>query len=430
MRILWFNSGLLPDACKKMGIAEPVTGGWINSQLQVLTKINPSLQILVLCLDYRVCDVQIGNIRYVSFGRKRQFSYSKIPAGIEFQVKKLILMFNPDIIHIHGTEFYFSRFLPGTYCGKPVVISIQGLISGCHINFSGGISTEEIKPFERNLRRLLWGTSMSKEQGFWRKVRLLSEQQTIKQHQFFMGRTDWDHAWIRIYNPTANYYTVNEVLRSPFYNCQRNPEDVHPFTIYCSAASSYPLKGCHWLLRAIYYLKDKYPLIKLRIAAASPRLLTSRPLKVRLRDDYYAAYLRDLIKKFGIESQVDLLPSLTAEQVVLELVHAHIFCLPSLMENSPNSLGEAMLMGVPVVATYVGGVPSMIKHGVEGILCSPGDVASLVTSIEWCFEHPEACRNLANNARKVAVMRHNPDVNGKRTLDIYQEIINKHVNEY
>lgn len=423
MRVLWFNGGLLPEACQVLGVPPLVTGGWIPSQLEALRKLDSTIEFCVLCLDHQKCDVQVGNVRYVSFGRKRHYSYRKIPVEIENEVRTYIREFTPDIIHIHGTEYFFSRFSDGVYCGKPVVISIQGLISGYHLQYNGGLTEKEVAPFQWNLRRLIWGTTMCKEQTFWRETRVASEKDSIQRHRYFMGRTDWDKNWIRIYNPTAKYYHVNETLRPAFFTGIRSVSEIEPFTIYSSASAGYPLKGGHWLLWAIYYLKPRFPKIKLRIAAALPRLSNQKTWWQRMKDDYYAAYLRALICKLELQEQVELLPSLRAEEVASVLRRSHVFCLPSLIENSPNSLGEAMLLGVPCIATYVGGVPSILEHGKEGLLCPSADIASLVAAIEYCFEHPQMCEQFVRAAYKTALVRHNSQKNALRTLEVYREII-------
>ena len=426
MRILWFNGGLLPDACHQLGFPDSVNAGWIPSQLAALREIDSSLQFCVLCLDHRPCDVTVDNVRYISFGKKRQYSYKVIPKEIENEVKEYIREFDPDIIHIHGTEYFFSRFSESVYCEKPVVISIQGLISGCCIHYNGGLSPKEMWPFEWNLRRLIWRTTMQREQSFWRDVRMPSEEVTIKCHRYFMGRTDWDRSWIKLYNPSAEYYHVNETLRDPFYEGPRDENNIEKYTIYSSASAGYPLKGGHWLLMAIFHLKEKYPGIRLRIAAARPRLSENKTLHERLRDDYYATYLRNLIKKLGISQNVELLPALSAIEVAQVLKKSHLFCLPSLIENSPNSLGEAMMLGVPSIATYVGGVPSILKNGEEGVLCPSSDVASLVSSIEWCFEHSDVCSGFADRAYTTSLQRHDKKRNASRTLEVYRSIVQQH----
>jgi glycosyltransferase involved in cell wall biosynthesis len=302
-------------------------------------------------------------------------------------------------------------------------LELQGIISACHIHFTGGISPKEIRPFEFTPRRLIWGTTLYGDQTYWREVRQRQEAMSMRKHRYFAGRTGWDCAWVRLANPAAECFHLDETLRPAFWLRRRDLRSVRRHSIYCSAAVSYPLKGGHFLLRAVASLRRRYPRVQLRIALGAPRLQPSRSIMDRLRDDGYAGYLRRLIRDLGLADHVVLLPALTAEQVAEELTAAHIFCLPSLCENSPNSLGEAMLVGTPAVATYVGGIPSVLRNQEDGILCPPADVAALVEAISSLFDDDKLAERYAGNARATALARHDAERNARATLDVYRTII-------
>ena len=69
--------------------------------------------------------------------------------------------------------------------------------------------------------------------------------------------------------------------------------------------------------------------------------------------------------------------ALPRDRVLRRLAGAHAALLPSLWENLPHAAVEALSVGTPVVATSVGGVPEVVRDGVNGLLVPPGDVASL-----------------------------------------------------
>ena len=77
--------------------------------------------------------------------------------------------------------------------------------------------------------------------------------------------------------------------------------------------------------------------------------------------------------------------SLREDQMIAEYLNAHLFICPSSIENSPNSLGEAQLLGVPVIASYVGGVPDMVTHGETGLLYRFEEVEMLAEGIRNLF---------------------------------------------
>ena len=101
-------------------------------------------------------------------------------------------------------------------------------------------------------------------------------------------------------------------------------------------------------------------------------------------NEFYAARAR----KHGVMESIDWLGRLDAEQLVAELLGAAVFAYPSHIDNSPNALCEALLVGVPTVASYVGGVPSLIDDGREGLLYPDGDPYALAGRIRYLLDNP------------------------------------------
>lgn len=388
----------------------------------LLSRYGDEHEYFVLSSDSRRCDVQLQNVRHRSFGDGMATYGKAVPQRVEAAAMAAVREFNPDVIHIHGTEFFYGRMSQAVYCGKPTVVSLQGILHGYHPFVIGGLSPKEMFWNQFNVRRFLKGQTVFSEQTHWREARVPQEEQVFKAHRHFMGRTDWDCAWVRALNPMARYYVVNETLRTPFYAVGgRKRESIRPHSIYCSAAAGYPLKGVHLLFRAVHYLRGKYPDISVRICAAE-RVVCKTSMMSMLKTDQYTSYLRHLIRTLGIERHIVGLPSLSAEEVAEELAQAEIFVLPSFCENSPNSLGEAQLTGTPAIATFVGGVPSILKDGVEGRLVPSGDSASLAAMIDWYFSHPDDADAYASAARMSAIVRHDPILNAESTIKVYSEL--------
>ena len=238
----------------------------------------------------------------------------------------------------------------------------------------------------------------------------------------FIGRTAWDESVIRYFNPHARYFSVNENLRAELFAASRTRTSMKPHSIYCSASSGAPFKGAHWLIRAVASLKEEFPDIDLRIAAAHGLRKPTR-LRDKLMDQPYNIYLRRLIKELGVTDRITLLPSLPVEEVRRELEQAEVYVLPSMGENSSNSLCEAMLVGTPAIATFAGGTPSMIKDGVEGILVPPADPYALAGAIRYAFLHGDEMEAMAAKARARALKRHDAKANAEATLKVYHELI-------
>jgi glycosyltransferase involved in cell wall biosynthesis len=180
-----------------------------------------------------------------------------------------------------------------------------------------------------------------------------------------------------------------------------------------------PLKGLHVLLKAMAVVKRTYPDIMLRIAGDDiTKIKTISDIK------YYTGYgkiIRDLIKRLKLEDNVHFLGRLNAESMKSEYLSANVYVLSSSIENSPNSLGEAQLLGVPCIASYVGGVPDMIPCKDCGLLYRYDDFRVLALLIVDVFKNSPIFDNTV--MRQVAASRHSPDANCLTLLGIYNTII-------
>ena len=99
-----------------------------------------------------------------------------------------------------------------------------------------------------------------------------------------------------------------------------------------------------------------------------------------------------------------------------------MFVCPSSIENSPNSLGEAQLVGCPVVASYVGGVPDMVEDNVTGLLYRFEETEMLAAAICRVFADDELAKRLSENGSVAAHKRHDGIVNATRMIEIYNTI--------
>ena len=232
-----------------------------------------------------------------------------------------------------------------------------------------------------------------------------------------------DYVHVKALNQKVNYHFCNESLRDLFYTAEKwDIKNKSDYTIFLSQANL-PFKGLHQVLKAVSRLKSEYRGIKIRIAGSSIIMYSSILDKIKLSG--YGSYIRNLIKKLNLNEHVQFIGTLTEEQMVEEYKNAHLFICPSSIENSPNSLGEAQLLGVPVVASYVGGIPDMVTHGETGLLYRFEEVEMLAEHIRSIFNNDNLAHKLSSNVIMVAEERHNRLINLNKTLEIYQEIFAK-----
>lgn len=407
MDILWLTNIILPEFAEALGRRKLNQGGWLPSLVEGLRVHAPELKLTVLCETSARQEATVGGVRYVGLPRGRLRDYLKENAF--------------DLVHIHGTEGRWAAMPNGTWAGSRVVASLQGILNGYYPHYTGGLLPREVRSVRNWPNFLLTRYGVFRGGDAWRTRLSKGERRAFRSVGAFLGRTEWDAAWTRYLAPNARYFHVGEILRAPFYRGGRAATDVVLHRIYCGAAMTYPLKGGHWLVRAVAALKRKYPDVRLRVANAQ-KALPPRGLLGAVRQGEYHRYLCRLMRELGVQGNIDLLPSLTAEQVADELRRAEVFVLPSLCENSPNSLGEAMLMGCPAIATDVGGTKSILKDGEQGSLVPSGDPAALAFEIDRFFSNPTLARGCADAAQADALKRYDPKTVVEQLVAAYREV--------
>jgi glycosyltransferase involved in cell wall biosynthesis len=111
------------------------------------------------------------------------------------------------------------------------------------------------------------------------------------------------------------------------------------------------------------------------------------------------------------------------EELKKEFEQASLLVLPSLEDNCPMSVLEAMASGVPVVASNVGGVPDLVKDGVNGVLCEPTTAESIQSAVSGILRHPDVAIKLATQAGQWAADSYHPSVIARRHLEVYEEVV-------
>ena len=120
---------------------------------------------------------------------------------------------------------------------------------------------------------------------------------------------------------------------------------------------------------------------------------------------------------------VNLLGVRTEHELIEMLRESDIYCQVSHIENSPNSLCEAMMLGIPVVATNVGGTSSLLTDGQEGILVQEGEPYSFAGAILELSNNFNAASEFAQKGRIRALKRHEPSKVVREITNAYNTIL-------
>lgn len=416
MNVLWITNIVFPEAMAKLlGPSElKSSGGWMLAAANALTKRDEiklyvaSVSSIVSSLTriegdsitYYIIPLGAGNL-------KENNEYQQHWRSINDEI-------HPDIVHIHGTEFSHG-YEYMKVCGVDnVVISIQGLKSEISEYYLAGLSKWEVYK-NLTIRDFIKGSILREQREFRRSSKYETKMLQMAKH--IIGRTSWDKIHSQSVNPDVKYFFCNESLREEFYDgALWNIRNCHRYTIFLSQAG-YPIKGLHQVLKAMPFILRKYPTTKIRIAGTDITQSSSLNNLIRLRG--YGLYLKRLMARLGLLEKVSFLGDLNAEEMKQEYMSCNVFICPSSIENSPNSLSEAQILGVPCVASYVGGIPDMMT-GDEENLYRFEDIQMLASKICQIFEN----ENLQTyHMSKVAKARHDYEFNTTNLLNIYKNIV-------
>lgn len=313
--------------------------------------------------------------------------------------------FKPDLIQIFGSENEFGLLIP--HVNVPVVIHMQGCMPPYeNASMPVGLSRWDfltVPGLTLRERWMGWRTSPAFKATAEREI------QVIQSCHYFMGRTEWDRNLVSLFNPAAKYYHCEEALRDSFLQIGRKWQYREREKLSIISVISSPwYKGQDLILKTAALLK-RFSHVDFE-------------WKV-----YGVPHLRFFEAKYGINAEsvnVKALGTASKEQLVEALCEASCYVHTSYIENSPNSLCEAQLLGVPVLATHVGGISSLVKDGETGILYptnAPYDLAS--TLLNLC-QNEDFCVHLSYKEREMATARHNPEAIRKALLSIYHNILN------
>jgi len=106
---------------------------------------------------------------------------------------------------------------------------------------------------------------------------------------------------------------------------------------------------------------------------------------------------------------------------------ADIYVAPSEQDNLPNTVLESIACGVPVAAFGVGGIPDVVRPGLTGYLAGAADVAELRAMISRLLERDEERAQMSKTCRKIAVEEYSLEIQAKRYLELYQQLLSKQV---
>ena len=349
--------------------------------------------------------------------------------GLRDKLLRVTDDFRPDIIYCFGSEWPFGAIAENTEV--PVVIQMMGFLNIYYplIDMVNGYSANRVcedthspspEPLRPGIRRRLAELVLGRREPVAppeppepaeRPEEILSafERRVMQANRYFLGRTEWDRNIVRYYSPGARYFTVQE-----------------------------PMKQDIMTAAGTWEYKDREKLRILTISSADDRkgneiiLRTAHILKHIVRADFEWDIAGDADCFSGAESRtgicheevnITLMGRISTPQMTEELARADLFVHPSIIDNSPNAVCEAQVVGCPVIVSNVGCVPQLVEDGVTGFLYpynEPHTLAFLIANLKG--DEELLCR-ISEQETAAAAARHDPEGIAKALFGVFQEII-------
>ncbi len=442
MRVLWLCNMIMPMIAEQLGLEASNKEGWLSglasvtldqgheNEIELAVAFPGPDQLFPPGQTFCMRTITVRGRELKCFGFREDVSRPEIyDQGLEESMKWIIDFWKPDMVHCFGTEYPHTLAMCRAFPDKSrLLISLQGLCAVYAECYFADLPTEVIRSV--TLRDVLKKDSLREQQRKF-VMRGVMEKEAVKLAGNIAGRTAWDHFYTKEWNSKARYFVMNETLRESFYGAVWDRKSCIPHSVFLSQGD-YPIKGFHYMLKALPKILETFPDTKVYVAGNS--IINYGTLKQKLKISAYGRYLRRLIRENGLQDAVVMLGRLEEGQMRERYLKSHLFVCCSSIENSPNSLGEAMLLGVPCVSADVGGIPSIFTGGGDGIMYEGFRVGlnnesnlkavseKLAKSVIEMWQNESALEIYGKNARKHAEKTHDPVQNYRIMTEIYAEI--------
>lgn len=315
------------------------------------------------------------------------------------RLQVIVEKFKPDVIHVWGTETDMG--LIANRVDVPVIVHLQGLLNPIFnallppgVNQSDYIFKDGFSPIKilNNLNAL----------NYW-KYKISREVRILRSCKNYFGRTHWDRSICRLYSPTGEYYYCSEILRDIFYHGEWT-RDTSKIRIL-STISSPLYKGADLVLKTAHLLKE-YAKIDFEWNLVGVGNVKLQEKITHIKASEVNVYCR------GVK---------TPEELYQLARKSSVYFHPSYIDNSPNSVCEAQIIGLPVIAVNVGGVSTLIEDKKTGILTPPNEPHMAAMNILNLLDDNKLMVSLSVNSKEEACKRHNPRGIINSLLSLYSQ---------
>jgi len=366
----------------------------ISQKIRVLhvAPLPPSLGGMVTYIEgllnsdvFKTIDSRV--VRFSYFNKEKYSGLIRIFAnGLNASILSVnfianVLLWQPNIVHIQCNSGF------GFFEKSWVAFLAKVLGRKTIFHFHGGYLRE------------WYGQASHFEQKIIKKCALIND-------RIMTGSPQMRETWLYIGIPSEKIIHIGNAVNLP----NEIIKETHDYISILFLTRVILEKGIIELIDAFLILHSTFNKLKLRIVGA---------------DTNDMVYVKNYLENRDPGHLVDYIGPVSNEQKHQEYLKADIFAFPTYVEDQSYAVMEAMSYGLPVVASNVGGIPSLIKDCENGLLVSPKNVDSLRIGIETLIRDPHMRNNLGRNARKTIERGFTWKVRSQEIVTLYENLLAK-----
>lgn len=418
MKILWITN-MPVGAMAEYLTGQPSHGLWIDALRYDFEKHHEHTLIIASVGDVKkTLKIEKNSTVYYLLPGKSATQYNCEDSKRVDEWKEIMNECKPDLIQVWGSEFQHGVAALRSAESIPAVVYVQGLAESLARYYFAGMTVKEIHKAV-TLRDVIEKNTFTQQKRGWEK-QIPYEKELMTRAGNVIGENLWCRAHCRSIAAEAKYHVCPLSIGEAFFQQSWELENTEDFTIICNAAN-YPLKGLQTLLRAIPLIKRRYPKVKLYVPGNSLR--QGNDLKTRLKNTGFDKYIKGLLKELDIEKNIEFIGRLSQDDLAARMAKTRVFVMCSALENHSSTLKEAMTVGIPCVASNVGGVPEYIRHGKNGFLYRYEEYEMIAEYVCELFSSDLLCRRFSENAKADMRKLHAGNNIYQTICDIYGQIV-------
>ena len=405
MKVLWFS--ISPSL-----YGDNIVGGkWVASLQRIVMRYCPDIQ-LALAFEHEdeVFKVVKDGVTYYPMNKKHGYVWDRIyryfPEKADEvlleQMRAVVADYKPDIIQCFGSEWPWGLVTPYVDC--PVIIHMQGFLN--IYDLSARMAQACLKA--------AWNRSPKERlkdyfSRFREEKRNTMERKIMATNCHFLIRTSWDEAIVKYYGAKgAKAYYCPEAIRSEIYDAEeRWTWHLRQAMQIVSISSGSVLKGNEIIFRTAAILKS-----------------FGFDFHWKVAGDIHC--IKAYGKALGVHPEevgIELIGFIDGIGIANLLAESDAYVHAAIIDNSPNSLCEAQLVGCPVITSYVGGIPQLVTEGETGLFFPYNEPHTLAFKLMQLHENRELAEHLSANEIITARERHAPEKVAKILYSIYSSLV-------